>query len=92
MSKEKVIEVNRSTCEMLRGGLQDFPPSPKKKKDKEKASVKVSTSLLVKTRFTWEPQSVTVQSNSLAGLTNHGFDALSSNAVKIKSKIHHDGS
>ena len=30
------------------------------------------------TRFTWEPQSVTMQSDTLAGLTNHGFNALSS--------------
>ena len=60
---------------MLSGGLQDFPsPSPPRqalppKKKEEKASVKVSTSLKAKTNFTWEPQSVTVQSNSLAGLT-----------------------
>ena len=62
----------------------NIPPCPSQKK-KEKASVKVSTSLKVKTRFTWEQRSVTVQSDSLTGLTNHGFNALSSNAVKIKS-------
>ena len=39
----------------------NIPPCPKKR---EKASVKVSTSLLVRTRFTWEPQSVTVQTKS----------------------------
>ena len=67
--------VSRGTCEMLRGVLQDFPsPSTSRRaltQKKENASVKISTSLKVKTRFTWEPQSVTVQSDSLAGLTNH---------------------
>ena len=58
---------------------------PQCTKKKEKASVKVSKSLLVKTRFTWEPQSFTVQSDSLAGLTNHGFNVLSSNVVNKKS-------
>ena len=47
--------------------LTQHPAVPKKKKNKEKASVKISTSLKVKTCFTWEPQSVTVQSDSLAG-------------------------
>ena len=49
----------------------NIPPCLPKKK--EKASVKISTSLNFKTRFTWEPQSVTVQSDSLAGLTNPQF-------------------
>ena len=62
----------------------NIPPCPKY--NKEKASIEVSTITPgQKTRFTWEPQSVTVQSDSLAGLINHGFNALSSNAVKIKS-------
>ena len=47
--------------------------------------VKVSTSLKVKTRFTWEPKSVSVQSDSLSILTNHGFKVLRCNAGKIKS-------
>ena len=36
-------------------------------------------------RFTWETQSVTLQSDSPVGMTKHGFNALSSNAVKGKA-------
>ena len=79
--------VSRGTCEMLRGSLQDFPsPSTSRRapqKKKEKVSVKISTSLKVKTRFTWEPQSVTVQSDSLTGLTNPQFQR--AHAVKRES-------
>ena len=49
----------------------NIPPCPKKM---EKASIKVST----------KPQSVNVQCDSLAGLTNHKFNALSSYAVNKK--------
>ena len=38
--------------------------------------------LLVETRCTWKLQSVTLQSDCFAGRTNHGLDAMKSNAVK----------
>ena len=38
-------------------------------------------------RFTWETQSVTLQSDSPVGMTKHGFNALSSNAVVIVRDI-----
>ena len=41
--------------------------------------------LWVTTRFTWEPHSVTLESDSPASLTKHGFNGLSSNAVKGKA-------
>ena len=46
-------------------------------------SMYVGSSLLVKTRFTWESQTVTEQTDSLAGLTNQ---TLNPKAVKGESK------
>ena len=59
-------KVSGGTCEMLRGGLQDFPsPSTSRrapKKIKEKPAPRSVPSLLVETRYTWEPQTVSVPS------------------------------
>ena len=82
------------TCEVLRGGLQDFSsPSASRrapKKTRKRPVSKSVPSLLVNTRFTWEPQTVTVQSDTLAALTNHDFNALNSNAVKKSRRRHHE--
>ena len=52
--------------------------SPCPKKSRKKPASRSVPSLLVETRFTWEPQTVTLQSDTLAGRTNHSFNALSS--------------
>ena len=114
-SHTSFIANSRGTCEMLRGGLQDFPSHPtsrraQKQKNKEsqrqgqhsrsrskhvsrgsckqllhiptlgrpdqprfsRAQLHTGSSLLAKTRFMWEPQTKAGESDSLAGLTNHG--------------------
>ena len=52
-----------------------FPAAGPRSKSQPRASYQrpenEKTNRLVKTRFTWEPQSITVQSDSFAGLTNH---------------------
>ena len=127
---KSVSEVSTGTCQMLTGGLQDFPspstsrPHPKKK---EEPSIKVSTvdqskhasrgsrsqSLCnptlgkpdqttvstssapshrswLKTRFTGESQTVTEQTDSLAGLTNHGSARSTPTQRRESRKRHHE--
>ena len=44
----------------------------------QRAQLQEVPSLRVRTRITWEPHTITVQSDSLADVTNHGFNAPSS--------------
>ena len=51
--------------------LADGPRSESQPRAWYQRPQKEKKNSLVKTRFTWEPQSITVQSDSFAGLTNH---------------------
>ena len=97
MKEKSVSKVSRSTREMLRKVCRTSPhpqhPAvpPKKKQGKSKRQSQYiapgQNTLHVGAAV------ITVQSDSLAGLTNHGFNVCSSNAVNRKNcKIHHDSS
>ena len=83
---------------MLREGLQDFPsPSTSRRaqKKKKQGKSKRQSQYIAPGQNTLHVGAavITVQSDSLAGLTNHGFNVCSSNAVnKTNCKIHHDSS
>ena len=78
----------RTPCGTFCGQI-DTVKQGKGKKTKEEAKYQCQHNRSIKTRFTSELHTVTVQSDTLAGLNNHGFNALSSkSSLLVKTRIY----